>query len=188
MNIIKFRARRVTDGEWVTGSLFKAQGSTRAGDTEGLFSPLLHRCFIIKDADMIINYCVSNGFVMHNSFISVVDETVGQFTGLQDKNETDMYKGDLIRIFYEWSGHIFDAIYEVILDHRGVSFRFRKLTWESYGYNQIPINIHIESNNIHKRWSDYENSVIDFYQDGDCIFTQNIELCGSIHTTPELLT
>lgn len=69
MRTIKFRGKRVNDGEWVYGDLFRMNGFP----------------YIYPDP-------APNGW---NDY-EVIPDTVGQFTGLLDKNGNDIYEGDIV--------------------------------------------------------------------------------------------
>lgn len=72
MREIKFRGKRVDNGEWVVGGFtLDAAGEPRittvTDDKEGLV------------------------------FNKVIPETVGQFTGKQDRNSSDVFDGDIVK-------------------------------------------------------------------------------------------
>lgn len=75
MRTIKFRGKRTDDGEWVYGDLFQ---------------PLGHY-------PIIINTEPDNKGKVAYIRTGVQKETVGQFTGLTDKNGKAIYEGDIVQ-------------------------------------------------------------------------------------------
>ncbi len=141
MREILFKGKRKDNGEWVEGD------------------SLIHSMY--KKGDV----CV--GVVEGMEIYSVIPETVGQYTGLTDKNGTKIFEGDIVK--NDWC---FACGYSVI------KFGQYKPLDMTNDYQQGHLGFYLE--HIHE--ADKRSVRKDILY-----FANNCEVIGNIHDNPELL-
>lgn len=148
MKEILYRGKNVETGEWVYGGI--VHQTDYYGDS-------VDKYFIIDGTDTYDNNI--------GGITEVVPETVGQFTGLIDRNGEKIFEGDIIAAKYP-SGEIF-SVGDVQFDC-GVF----GVEWTNYKKNKYFVKYFGQRHNMRR----LDDDIVD-----------EIEVIGNIHDNPELL-
>lgn len=163
---IKFRGKKIDNGEWVYGDLFRSH-------------PEHHSPSVSISTDEF--HPVGYG---SKTFYEVYEDTVGQFCSLHDKNWKEIYEGDIVKFHY-FFGTLGDGMGFVESEHELTGV----ITWLEYGWGLDAIKG--EHWNGYTGYKDGEGSsnILGLYEMNESsIHEESFEVIGNIFENPELLT
>jgi len=143
MREIEFRGKRIDNGKWVYGYYVFQKECKRIGSNEVYYANY--------DKHLIVSNRVGE-------YWEVAPETVGQYTGLKDKNGKKIYGGDIACCT---GGEHCQGYYE----YQGIC----EVKWQGNGFDLIDI----------RKKHGWGWGFIDTFE--------QIEVIGNIHENPELL-
>ena len=151
---ILFRGKRVDNGEWVHGKGLQQFKDELGNEIVGIFTDIMKSEKYIKKEGRYTLY-----------YSPVKAETLGQYTGLKDKNGNKIFEGDIIKTPRGFIGEVVFGRAEEECTHR--EFR-RKITdvYTTYGW-------------IFKRADGFTIAIDDEILQG--------ELIGNVTDNPELI-
>ena len=127
-------------------------------------------CYSKKDNDWVYGFLSARGLIEHNTIFNIIvdyevdENSIGQFTGLYDKNGTEIYENDILKVKTN-EGREYNPLLVVYSEVYGGFCLLSKNV-----LNITPDKPHRPIN--HNWW------------DG---FKHEIEVIGNIHDNPELL-
>ena len=164
MREILFRGKRIDNGEWVmSGNLIHFNPE---GEELHYYIPKVNaKCVCTHDeSDNILA-------IEEGTFYKVVPETVGQFTGLTDKNGKRIFEGDVIKAD---NGNGPPAIAVVKFGENYPTMFYTMMDVLYPGYKRLPaISFYAESIGNHQHLILFQSPCV--------------EVIGNIHDNPELI-
>ena len=158
MREILFRGKRVDNGEWVYGYYVCLNGKS-------------HRIYT--------GYAETDCGSYYPDFYEVLPETIGQYTGLTDKNGTKIFEGDIIRY-----ADMYD--YNCYLESLDNTEAYDKIDFgDIWTIDEVVYGIKIGYPAFDLNKHDWDcNGLSELKESGNYFY----EVIGNIHDNPELIS
>ncbi len=174
---IEFRGKRVDNGEWVYGYFaYVTDVTAKDGKSPVIFTG--EKEFTILGESVFI-------------FFIVDPETVGQYTGLKDKNNKKIYEGDIVRVL-DWGYFIKETGEEVELNirtdmyYRDVYDDDPSITKDMVEW-KLGTTVRLDVVTLDRLPRFWLRDEVFGYEGEDLISPEETIVIGNIHDNPELL-
>lgn len=161
---IKFRGKQY--GEWVYGSLISLDSK-------------MNQIYLLQFMDYASSLPLSQ--LIHHNMIIVEPKTIGQFVGLKDKNEKDIYEGDIVEI--KNSSRLTKGYVDFPEGYKGKCISEVKII---EGHTYVWINSIIKGN-ILRFGARLLFEGLSKHIDMRGVATSDLKIIGNIHDNPELI-
>lgn len=169
MREILFRGKRIDNEEWVFGSLLIDGEAHKPASKENLsFS----KHYIVPETDVenIQTRFNDGAFYLNTIAYHIIPETIGQFTGLNDKNGKKIFEGDIIQYSIEEDQAVFVS-----------DVKFGEFNPDGGALLNTNVGFYVEL-------VDQEGKRTYMRKDiGYWVKFRGVEIIGNIHDNPELL-
>ena len=169
-----YRGKRVDNGEWVIGKNIICFKNSKTGEERFHIMPSGSQISANEDVD-------GNVFALLAPILHVTTSTIGQSTGMTDKNGNEIFEGDIVRLFDI-------AVGEIVQEYGAFGIGCRKQIDYDYlaseitpvtGTNNTPMFCYNDNFvSLLELWWNYN-------EEGDEISV--IEVIGNIHDNSELM-
>lgn len=164
MREILFRGKRTDNGEWVDGFIVASRENTYPNGFE----------MITVDG---INYDELDSYIPDFISYAVDPSTIGQYTGLKDKNDKMIWEGDIVR-------YTFDSPDDPTATKNGLKVRTGRIFWSDWRASFAVT--------AGRNGSASLNNDVACYVRGRQVYeyvrgANTVEVIGNVHDNPELL-
>ena len=177
MREILFRAKETFNGEWVEGYYEFGYDAETEEPTHYMW---------------VLNHTEKYG-----DMFMVIPETIGQYTGLTDKNGKKIFEGDVVKCRHNWRWQVFPIYKRGEMDED--EYFFKQKIRGAYGKTIDKENVFIPCESHYY----FRNYAIEYFAKNGgfrvrnggqfhaltrtYIFNRGLEVIGNIHDNPELL-